>query len=156
MRFGAIPALLLAVTAPLAAASLQAAKPEAVGLSSERLQRIHQAVQRHIDDRDISGAVTLVARKGRIAHFEAHGLMNLETKKRMARDGLFWVFSMSKPVAGAAILMLMEEGRVRLSDPVSKFIPEFKGMKVAVMQERPAGAPVSAPPEFYTVPASRE
>ena len=136
-----VTTLLLAVVAlPLAAASIQATKPEDVGLSSDRLQRIHQTIQRHIDGHDITGAVTLVARKGRIAHFEAHGLMDQESKKTMAKDGLFWIASMSKPITGVAILMLLEEGKVRLNDPVSKFIPEFKGMKVAVMQEKPGCA----------------
>ena len=147
---------LTVIALPLAAASIQATKPEEVGLSSERLQRIHQTIQRHIDAHDITGAVTLVARKGRIAHFEAHGVMDQESKKPMAKDGLFWIASMSKPITGVAILMLLEEGKVRLNDPVSKFIPEFKGMKVAVMQDRPAGSTSSAPPAFYTVPATRE
>jgi CubicO group peptidase (beta-lactamase class C family) len=143
---------------PLAAASIQVSKPEEVGLSAERLQRIHETVQRHVEAGDISGAVTLVARKGRIAHFEAHGLMNLDSKKAMSKDALFWIASMSKPVTGVAIMMLMEEGKLRLNDPVSKFIPEFRGLKVAVIQERqgPAAAGASAAPQFYTVPASRE
>ncbi|MEP6534178.1 MAG: serine hydrolase domain-containing protein [Bryobacteraceae bacterium] len=139
------------------AASLQEAKPEGVGLSSERLQRIHETIQRHIDSHQISGAVTLVARRGRIAHLEAHGAMDVESGKPMVKNSIFRIWSMSKVVAGVSILMLMEEGKVRLSDPVSKFIPEFKGMKVAVMQDRPAGAPAaSGPPQFYTVPAIRE
>jgi len=144
---------------PLAAASIQATKPEDLGLSSERLQRIHAAVQRHIDEHDISGAVTLVARKGRIAHYEAHGAADLDLKKPMSKDSLFWIASMSKPITGVAILMLREEGRIRLTDAVSKFIPEFKGTKVAVLQERPAGTaapPPGAPPVFYTIPATRE
>jgi len=146
---------------PLSAASIQNVKPEDIGLSSERLQRIHEAVQRHIDTHDISGAVTVVARKGRLAHLEAHGLMDADTKKAMSKDSLFWIASMTKPITGTAVLMLMEEGKIRLTDPVSKFIPEFRGMKVAVMQERPAGpgAPPAAPgtgPLFYTVPATRE
>jgi CubicO group peptidase (beta-lactamase class C family) len=158
MRLHVSTVLLAAIAMPLAAASIQAAKPEEVGLSSERLQRIHQTVQRHIDEHDISGAVTLVARKGRIVHLEAHGAMDLESKKPMGKDGLFWIASMSKPITGVAILMLLEEGKVRLNDPVSKFIPEFRGMKVAMMQERPAGAPAlpGTPPLFYPVPAVRE
>jgi CubicO group peptidase (beta-lactamase class C family) len=146
--------LLTVIALPLAAASIQASKPEDVGLSSERLQRIHQTIQRHIDGHEITGAVTLVARKGRIAHFEAHGLIDQESQKAMAKDGLFWIASMSKPITGVAILMLLEEGKVRLNDPVSRFLPEFKGMKVAVIQEKPASP--GAPPVFYTVPASRE
>jgi CubicO group peptidase (beta-lactamase class C family) len=144
----------LVLAAPVWAASIPAGKPEDVGLSAERLARIHQTVQRHIDAHDISGAVTLVARKGRVAHLEAHGVMDLDSKKAMPKDGMFWIASMSKPVTGVAILMLMEEGKIRLTDPVSKFIPEFKGMKVAVVEERPSGR--AGPPSFYTIPAARE
>src|SRR5262245_9562369 len=119
--------LLMAIVAllglPLIAGSVPIAKPEEVGLSSERLKRIGEAVQRHIDAKDIAGAVTLVARKGRIAHFEARGMMDLEAKKPMAKDGLFRLASMSKPITGVAIMMLVEEGKVRLSDQVSRFIP---------------------------------
>jgi len=129
---------------PLSAASVQNVKPEDLGLSSERLQRIHETVQRHIDAHDISGAVTVVARKGRLAHLEAHGLMDTSTKRAMSKDALFWIASMTKPITGTAVLMLMEEGKIRLTDPVSKFIPEFRGMKVALMQDRPAGP--GAPP----------
>ncbi len=148
-------AMILALVAlPLSAASVQTIKPEETGLSSERLQRIHDAVERHIDAHEISGAVTVVARKGRLAHLEAHGVMDIGTKKAMSQDTLFWLASMTKPITGTAILMLMEEGKVRLTDPVSKFIPEFRGMKVAVMQEKPAGP--AGEPLFYTVPATRE
>jgi CubicO group peptidase (beta-lactamase class C family) len=138
---------------PLTGASI---KPESVGLSEERLSRIHDAMQRHIDAHDISGAVTLVARKGQIAWFHAQGVMDIETKKPMPNDATFRVFSMSKPVCGVAILMLLEEGKLRLNDPVSKFIPEFKGSKVAVLQDRPVGAPASEAPKYYTIPATRE
>jgi CubicO group peptidase (beta-lactamase class C family) len=150
---------ILAIALPSLAASVQTAKPEQTGLSSERLARIHDMVQRHIDAHDISGAVTLVARNGKVAHFEAHGLADIDTKKPMSKDSLFWIMSMTKPVVGTSVLMMMEEGKLRLTDPVSRFIPEFKGMKVAVMQDRPAGAPPPAPgtpPLFYTVPATRE
>ena len=131
-------------------------KPESVGLSEERLSRIHETMQRHIDSHDISGAVTLVARKGQIAWLHAQGLMDVESNKPMQTDAFFRAFSMSKPVCGVAILMLVEEGKVRLNDPVSKFIPEFKSSKVAVVQDRPAGAPASDPPKYYTIPAARE
>jgi len=140
---------------PLTAASVPV-KPESVGLSEERLSRIHETMQRHIDAKNISGAVTLVARKGRIVHFEAHGSMDLEANHAMAKDTIFRIFSMSKPVAGAAIMMLLEQGKVRLNDPVSKFIPELKGMKVAVAEERPAGAAAAEPTRYYRIPALRE
>ena len=145
-------------------------KPEEVGFSSERLQRVHEAVQRHIDAKEVSGVVTLVARRGRVAHFEAQGLMDIESKKPMPKDGIFRLASMSKPITGAAVMMLIEEGKIRLTDPVSRFIPEFKNLnKVAVPKPgAPAGgaggrggAPNAggrggAAPEFDTVSASRE
>jgi CubicO group peptidase (beta-lactamase class C family) len=149
------------IALPLTAATLPGTKPEDAGLSSERLQRIHQTIQSHIDSHDISGAVTLVMRRGRIAHLEAHGFMDLDSKTPMAKNSIFRVWSMSKPVTGTAILMLMEQGKLRLNDPVSRFIPEFKDMKVAVTPERAAAATASgssqpAPVQFYTVPAARE
>jgi CubicO group peptidase (beta-lactamase class C family) len=152
--------VMLAVLA-LSVAAVPSGKPEDVGLSSERLQRINQVVQRYIDAREISGAVTVVSRKGRVAHFEAQGQMDIERNMAMRKDGIFRMASMTKPVIGVAILMMMEEGKVRLTDPVARFIPEFKGSKVAM--ERPgtpgggrgagAGQP---PPEIYTIPASRD
>ncbi len=141
------------VALPLAA---QTVKAESIGLSEERLPRIHEAIERHIAAHDISGAVTLVARRGQIAWFDAQGLMDIEANKPMRKDAIFRVFSMSKPICGAEILMLLEEGKVRLNDPVSKFIPEFKGPKVAIVQDRPANTPASDPPKYYTVPASRD
>jgi CubicO group peptidase (beta-lactamase class C family) len=134
MRRNAKAAFLLLISLPLIAATLTQTKPEDVGLSTERLQRIHETIQSHIDSHDISGAVTLVMRKGRIAHLEAHGYMDVDSKKPMTRDAIFRIWSMSKPITGASILMLMEEGKLRLDDPVSRFIPQFKGMKVAVIQ----------------------
>src|SRR6185436_19966698 len=86
--------ILMVVAIPLVAATLPNAKPEEVGLSSERLQRIHQMIQRRIDAGDIAGAVTVVARNGRIAHLETHGLMDVETKKPMAKDAIFRLASM--------------------------------------------------------------
>ena len=151
-RLWFVAPVLALLTGPLAAASIQVAKPEEVGFSSERLARITETVKRHIDVHDIAGAVTLVARRGRIVQFEAYGLADLDTRKPMSKDSLFWIASMSKPITGVAILMLLEEGKVRLTDPVSKFIPEFRGIKVAMLQE-PAGLPAagsaSGPPQYY-------
>jgi CubicO group peptidase (beta-lactamase class C family) len=146
------------VALPVVAAPVQAAKPEEVGLSQDRLQRIHEALQRHIDAGDISGAVTLVARRGRVVHLETHGLMDIDSKTPMRKDAIFRLASMSKPITGTAILMLMEEGKIRLTDPVSKFIPEFKNLQVAVPREGAGGrgAAAGAEPAFYTVPANRE
>ncbi len=157
--------VVVVVAVTIAAGALPASKPEDVGLSSERLQRIGQLIQRYIEDRQITGAVTVVTRKGRTAHFEATGSMDAEAKTPMRRDGIFRMASMTKPVAGVAILMLLEEGRLRLNDPVSRFIPEFKDSKVAIVKPMPAGAGAAAAaaagqapraPEIYTVPASRD
>src|SRR5262249_39577566 len=112
---------LLALT--LAAGFVPTGNPEDLGLSAERLHRINDVVKQYIDTKQITGAVTMVARRGRVAHFEAQGLMNVEAKTPMRKDAIFRMASMTKPVAGVAILMLMEEGKLRLSDPVSRFIP---------------------------------
>src|SRR6188474_1768879 len=119
--------LMLVVAAPLifAAGSVPVGKAEDVGLSTERLKRVSEAVQRHIVAGNVAGAVTLVARRGKIAHFDAQGVMDVDTKKPMAKDNLFRLASMSKPITGAAVMMLVEEGKIRLNDPVSRFIPEF-------------------------------
>jgi len=149
MKTHRIPFLLMPLLAALLPAADQPlAKPEDAGLSSERLHRIHDAIQRHIDAGEISGAVTLVARRGRLVHFEAHGLMDLESKRPMQKDAIFRIASMSKPITGVAVMMLLEEGKLRLNDPVSKFLPEFKDPKVAVAK--------GSPGEFYVVPADRE
>lgn len=151
------------VAVALLVAAAPAGRPEDVGLSSERLQRVSALVRRYIDDKQITGAVTVVTRKGRTAHFEATGHMDAESKTPMRKDGVFRMASMSKPVTGVAILMLMEEGKLRLTDPVSRFIPSFAGSKVALVKEpRGAAATRVAPgrpgtePEIYTVPADRE
>ena len=169
-----VAALLAVVVLPLTAA-IPTGKPEEAGVSSERLRRIGELVQRHIDARNFSGAVTLVARNGRIVHHEAHGLMDLEAKKPMQKDAIFRIMSMTKPVVGVAVLMMMEEGKVRLNDPISRFIPEYAELKVAMpLPAAPAGrggAPAAAPaagaaqgggrggqapPRFYTLPAERQ
>jgi CubicO group peptidase (beta-lactamase class C family) len=121
-----------AAAQPDSTTGLPAARPEEVGMSSERLPRIHAALQRHIDAHQLAGAVTLVARKGKVVHFEAHGWADVESKRPMSRDTLFRMASTTKPVTAVAILMLVEEGKVRLTDPVARFIPEFKDTKVAV------------------------
>jgi CubicO group peptidase (beta-lactamase class C family) len=154
--------LVFGISSMLSAAATPTAKPEEVGLSSERLQRIHELMQRNIDAGNFAGAVTLVARNGRIAHFEAHGMMDLDAKKPMAKDAIFRIMSMTKPMVGVSVLMMLEEGKVRLNDPVSKFIPELKDLKVAVPLPSPLPSPFAPPsqtppePRFYTMPADRE
>ena len=146
----AVSTLLLFVSLALAATfaqELPTAKPETLGLSSERLERIGTAVQRGIDDKRIAGAVTLVARRGHLAWFKAQGMMDREAGKPMRLDALFRICSMSKPITSAAVMMLYEEGRFMLDDPISKYIPEFNHPKVLV---KPATGAA------YTIPATRE
>jgi CubicO group peptidase (beta-lactamase class C family) len=142
--------LLLAIAATfLSAAALPSSKPEDQGFSGERLQRLHAMVQRHMDLGDISGAVMLVARHGQLAYLDIQGTMDIETKQPMTRDSLFRMASMTKPVIGTAMMMMLEEGKIQLGDPVSKYIPQFKNMKVAILQEPGQGR--EKPPKFYTV-----
>jgi CubicO group peptidase (beta-lactamase class C family) len=143
------------------AQELPTVKPEKVGMSSERLKRIHEIMQRHIDAGTITGAVTAVARRGQIVYFEAHGYTDPTTKQPMPKDALFRMASSSKPVTGVAVLMLMEEGLIHLNDPVSKYIPEFKNTKVAVLkpgQREPVGprGPNTPKPDVDLVSANRE
>lgn len=137
--------VLLIVTA---AQELPTAKPESVGLSSERLERISKTVQKDIDDKRIAGAVTLVLRRGQVAWFKAQGMQDREAGKPMRSDTIFRICSMSKPITTAAVMILYEEGQFLLEDPVSKYLPEFKNPKVFV---KPAdgGTP-------YTIPATHE
>ena len=122
-------------------------KPETVGMSSERLERISSAVQRGIDDKRIAGAVTLVARRGHVAWFNAQGMADREAGKAMRPDSMFRICSMTKPITSTAVMMLYEEGRFLLEDPVSKYLPEFKNPKVLV---KPGSGAT------YTIPATRE
>ena len=135
------------------------AEAESVGMSTERLLRIDTAMQRHIDAGNIQGAVTAVARRGKVVHFKAHGLMDVEAERPMAEDAVFIMMSSTKPVLGVAAMMMIEEGLIRPNDPVEKYIPEFADMQVAVLAE-PADEDISPfrvdrenPPAHRLVPA---
>ena len=139
-------------------ASTPTARPEEVGLSAERLKRVTELMQRLIDARTFSGSVTLIARNGRVAHFEAQGLMDLESKKPMQRDAIFRIMSMTKPVVGVAAMMLVEEGKLRLTDPVGRFVPDLQNLKVTVPNSEGVIAPgviASAPQPGRIVDAAR-
>lgn len=114
---------------------LPRATPEEVGMSSERLERLNEMVQRHIDDELLAGAVTLVARKGKVVHFEAHGDNWREENQPMTTDAIFVIMSMTKPIVSVALMMLYEEGLFLLDDPISKWLPEFADKKVLVEGE---------------------
>ena len=131
-------ALLLLGVAPAAMAQtkppdlgLPAGDPEEVGMSADRLARIGTAMQRYIDEGSVPGTLTLIARRGRIVHFEARGLMDVERSVPMRPDAIFRIASMTKPITSVALMMLWEEGRFQLDDPVADYIPEFGDVKVS-------------------------
>ena len=141
--------LVLALTTTALAQGLPSAPPESVGMSAARLKRLSAAMQRAVDQERAAGIVTLVARKGKIAHFESFGQLDREKQIPMPKNALFRIASMSKAITTVAIVMLMEEGAILLDDPVSKFIPAFK--KTTVL------APTAgAGSEVASVPARRE
>ncbi|HXJ88473.1 MAG TPA: serine hydrolase domain-containing protein [Candidatus Binatia bacterium] len=129
------------------AQELPSAKPESVGLSADRLERIATTVQRNIEDKRIAGAVTIVVRHGKIAWLKAQGMADREAAKPMPTDAMFRICSMTKPITSVAVMMLYEEGKFLLEDPVSKYLPEFKNSKVLVK-------PATGKP--YTIPATKE
>ena len=129
----ALALLLIVVAAGRAlAAELSAAKPEQVGLSSERLDRITQVLRADVERSRIPGAVVLVARKGRVAYLQPVGFRDKDSGAPMTADAIFRIASMTKPMVTVAALSLYEEGRLLLSDPVSKYIPAFKEQKVGL------------------------
>ena len=111
---------------------LPQAKPESLGLSPLRLQRMSDAFRREIDKGTLPGATVLVARRGQIGWFEALGRQSPAASAPMAHDSIFRIFSMTKPIVSIGIMMLIEDGHFLLSDPVAKFIPEFAGQKVGI------------------------
>jgi len=105
-------------------------RPETVGLSSSRLARIGQAMQKYVDSEKLAGTLTLVARHGKIAHFQPLGVMDVKAGTPMAHDTLFRIYSMSKPITSVAVMMLYEEGHFLLTDPIQEFIPAFADVRV--------------------------
>jgi CubicO group peptidase (beta-lactamase class C family) len=115
--------------------SLPHARPESLGLSPSRLQRMSDAFKRDIDKGTIPGVTMMVARHGKIGWFEALGRQSPAAPAPMARDSIFRIFSMTKPIVSIGIMMLLEEGHFLLNDPVAKYIPEFADQKVGVEKE---------------------
>ncbi|MDP3720485.1 MAG: serine hydrolase domain-containing protein [Acidobacteriota bacterium] len=116
--------------------------PESVGFSANGLKAYQQAMRALVDEGKLAGVTTLVARHGKVVQFDAYGVQDLETKKPVTKDTIFRIASMTKPIAGVAMMMLWEEGKWSLEDPVAKHIPEFANLKVAT----PAGEVAQATP----------
>jgi len=108
------------------------AKPERLGLSPTRLQRMSDAFKREVDKGTVPGVTVMVARRGQIGWFDAIGRQNPAASAPMAKDSIFRIFSMTKPIVSVGIMMLVEDGHFLLSDPIAKFIPEFAEQKVGV------------------------
>ena len=143
--------LITALVTSTIAADLSTAKPEEVGLSTERLARIKPVMQRYVDRNLVPGTVTLVARKGKVVHLEAVGYRDVANKTEMKTDTIFRIASMTKPITSVALMMLYEEGHFLLSDPIYKWLPEFKNPKVAV----PNDGEDKAEKRYKLIPAKR-
>jgi len=120
----------LTSTHPIAQTDLPIAKAESVGMSSKRLDRIHQYIQGYMDRGEIAGAVTLVARRGKVVHFDAQGFRSKEENAPMTKDTIFSLQSMTKPIVSTALMMLWEEGRFLLDDPISNWLPSYANKMV--------------------------
>ncbi len=120
------------------------AAPHKVGLSAKRLERIASTTQGFIEDEKLAGAVTLVARRGKVAHLEAYGMMDIEANKPMEKDTIFRIYSMTKPIAAVGIMMLCEEGKLTLDAPAAAYLPELDGLEVAQDPDADLFTPVKA------------
>jgi CubicO group peptidase (beta-lactamase class C family) len=109
---------------------METVRPESVGFSSERLARVDAKMQRYVDENKLAGVITLIARRGQVAHFGMCGMADCEANRPMQPDTIFRIYSMTKPITTVAALMLYEEARLRLTDPLSAYIPAFKDVQV--------------------------
>jgi len=132
--------------------ALPVASPESVGMSSQRLDKINSAMQAEIDSKRLPGAVVMVARKGKLVFSKAYGGLNNAANAPMQTDSVFRIYSMTKPMVSVALMMLVEDGKVQLTDPVSKYLPSFKNPMVSVATlEQPYNGV-----NFKLVPAHKE
>jgi len=133
-------------------AEISVVTPEEVGLSSDRLERLSTVMQQHVDEHRLAGVVALLARRGKIAYFETFGMQDVEADKRIEKDTIFRIYSMTKPITTVGAMILYEEGRFYVNDPVSKYLPELGGLDVGIEGTDPA----TGEPTFTLVPADRE
>jgi len=132
--------------------ALPVATPESVGVSSKRLEKLTQALQTEIEQQRLPGAVAMVARKGKLVYAQAFGKLNNGSDAPMQLDSVFRIYSMTKPLVSTALMMLVEDGKVQLTDPVSKYLPTFKSPMVSVAS---LDAPYNGV-SFKLVPANKE
>ncbi|MDB4023561.1 beta-lactamase family protein [bacterium] len=127
--------LLFPFSFPINAQELERVSPEEVGVSSDRINRLTNVMQEYVDQNKMSGAVALVARKNKIIYFDAVGKSDLENDRIMKKDAIFRIASQTKAIVSVGIMILQEEGKLLISDPLSKYIPEFKESTVAVSSD---------------------
>ena len=131
--------------AAVQAADLDVAKPERVGMSEQRLAQITAITQRYVDEEKLAGAITLVARHGKLVHCEVVGNRGADDDRALEKNALFRIYSMSKPITAVAVMQLYEQGKFQLSDPISKFVPELENLTVlnAEGERQPADGPIT-------------
>lgn len=151
LRWPSVLALVLALGPTASADPVPRARPEAVGMSSQRLERLGQALRREIDEGRLPGAVVAVARKGKLVYYEAFGFLDKAAGIAMPKDAIFNIASMTKPLTAVGALILYEEGRLLVNDPVGKYLPHLDGMPVAVLSNGASGEEAIA-----TEPARRK
>ncbi|MFI5456596.1 MAG: serine hydrolase domain-containing protein [Isosphaerales bacterium] len=136
---------------------LPGARPDQVGLSKEKLERVDALLQDHVDRKQIAGAVAVVVRHGKVAYQSAVGMQDVEAGIAMSPESIFRIASMTKPITSTAVMMLAEQGRIDLSDPISRYLPEFKFMQVAMPKQKKDAAQTSgdSSEEYELVPAYR-
>lgn len=149
MRF--FPVLWFVLAGLAAAAPLPEASPDTVGISSQRLQRLDATFQKIIDDKELPGVTVVIARKGKLVYQKSFGFQDRDSATPMNNDSIFRIYSMTKPIVSVAAMMLVEEGKLHLAEPISKYIPEFKDMKVGIDTVDANGNT-----SFTTVPAKRQ
>lgn len=142
--------LLVLVPAPSRADDQPRVKPETAGLSADKLKAIDARIAKAVEDNQIAGAVVLVARKDKVGYLQAVGMADIEAKRPMAPDTLFRIMSMTKPITSVAVMMCVDDGKIGLDDPVSKYLPEFKDQKVLVPGKS------DKEDDFSLVPAERQ
>jgi CubicO group peptidase (beta-lactamase class C family) len=145
VRLAAAAALALAAALPVAAQGIpKAASPEEVGFIESRLKRLGERLNEGVKNNELPGAVVLIARNGKLAMFDSFGFRDKEAKAPMTNDTIFRIASMTKPIVSVAAMILVEEGKLTLADPVSRYIPAFADTKVAVAKKNPDGTVESA------------
>lgn len=146
-RLGALPiiALLLALPAMALAAGLPSAAPESLGFSPERLTRIDAMMQRYVDGGKLAGMTIAIARDGKVAYLHSAGMADIARKRPMAEDTIARFYSMSKPITAVAAMMLVEQGKLRLDDELTDYLPEFKDVKVYAGQNADGSMRTEAP-----------